>query len=214
MYRLVSNISKSYDRYLKTAHSEGICMGMTLTWLGDVLKNSKGRSPDKCLQKTVFPVSGDEAALVNFYERSFSKQENYLKRVDAYQAKGGRESDVKFMAAYKDRKQRIVEAKNKVPGLHYRNYPLKFYREIKGLDADKASLPAHQGVVIFIDILRQEQNSHATGAIRISEEVTYFLDPNYGLYRIDSKEPNKEIENILYGHYGRFYFYEQIVVTN
>lgn len=214
MYKLVSNIEQTYSRYTDKIKSDGVCMGMTLTWLGDFLKSPNGRSADKCLQKSMFPKDVDEAALQAIFERASRKQAHYEERSVAYRLSGGKEHNLKFLAAYKDKKQRINEIKRQIPGLHYREYPLAFYRDIKGLSVENASSSTKQGVLISIDMLRQNQNLHVTAAIRINQMVTYFLDPNYGLYRIDSKEPNKEIEAILYRQYGRFYFSGQIVVSN
>ncbi|MBU9836209.1 hypothetical protein J1786_15490 [Rahnella sp. L72c] len=213
MYKLISNIQPAYIRYLDKFESKGECMGMVLTWLGDVLKSPMGRSAEKCLQKSVFPKDVDEAALQVLFERSTRKQTHYTDRNRAYVLSGGKESNLKFLAAYKDKKQRINEIKRNIPGLYYREYPLTYYRDIKGLDVENAYSSTKQGVMISVDLLRENQNLHVTAAIRMSEILTYFLDPNYGLYRIDGKEPNKEIEAILYRQYGRFYFSGQIVVS-
>ncbi|MCX2945218.1 hypothetical protein FS594_12200 [Rahnella aquatilis] len=213
MYKLISNIEPAYVRYADKIGSEGVCMGMVLTWLGDVLKSPMGRSAEKCLQKSVFPKDVDEAALQVLFERSARKQTNYTDRSIAYILSGGKEPNLKFLAAYKDKKQRINEVKRHIPGLYYREYPLTYYRDIKGLDVENACSSTKQGVMISVDMHRQKENPHVTAAIRMSESLTYFLDPNYGLYRIDGKEPNKEIEAILYRQYGRFYFSGQIVVS-
>lgn len=216
MYTMERNIFESYTKFLDINKSDGTCMGMTLTWLGDILKESNGRAPYKNLQRTFFPDVKDNISLTRFYERGFAKQQNYASRYEAFEKNVKNHAAVTsdmFTAKYKDRKQRAVEAKNSVAGLHYRHAPLTSYRDIQGLDVNNVCSPPKSGVIIILDIGKANQNPHAVAAIRTSEYDTYFFDPGYGLFHITEKQPNRDIESILYKHYKRFYFSGQIVIS-
>lgn len=219
MHKLIIDFRSIYIDFLSKNQVEGVCFGLSLTWLGDMLKNrNMGGSGAVVYQRypkeSIFPAANDVKLLTDTFHRARLKQIHMEERTENYNQRSVSEVGYSlFTAKYKDRKQRALEAKYKVPGLRYTHSYITRHKDIKALDWNLTSLPQKQGVIILFTLGPRVADGHAVAAIRFNQNETYFLEPNYGLFLITGNNPTEEIDKIIFQKYGYFKLKEQIVIT-
>ncbi|MFD3237761.1 hypothetical protein ACE2AK_01235 [Rahnella perminowiae] len=219
MYKIICDFRSIYIKFLSQNQVEGVCFGLSLTWLGDMLKSRNMRGSgftvyNRYPKESIFPGAKDVTLLIDTFHRARLKQIHMEGRTENYNQRSANEvSCALFTAKYKDRKQRSLEAKYKVPGLRYTYSNITRHKEIKALDWNSTSIPLKQGVIIIFTLGPRVADSHAVAAIRFNQNETYFLEPNYGLFLITGDNPTEVIDKIVFQKYGYFKFKEQIVIT-
>ncbi|MBU9856018.1 hypothetical protein [Rahnella bonaserana] len=219
MFRLIRDFRAVYNDFLSRDNNDGYCMGLSLTWLGDMLKNRTIRKPapsafQRYPKECIFPSVENTKLLIDTFERARLKQLNMEKRVgDYFKYSRNYFETAFFIAKYKNRKQIFLEEKYKVPGMRYTHSNISTHREIKGLDINESSSLSKQGVIIIIDFGAADDSSHAVAAFRYNKNSVYYLDANYGLYHITGSNPTEDIERIIRQKYGKFTFRGQILIT-
>ncbi|WP_447866238.1 hypothetical protein [Rahnella bonaserana] len=219
MHKLIVDFKVTYYNFLTKYELEGVCFGLSLTWLGDMLKNRHRASSVPAVyqrypKEMIFPAAKDVKLLTDTFHRARLKQIHMQERTESFNQTSASEVDYPlFTAKYKDRKQRALEAKYKVPGLRYTHSKIRGYKDIKALDWNSSSLPLKQGVIIFFIFGPNVRYSHAVAAIRFNQNETYFLEPNQGLFHITGDNPAEVIDKIIFKKYGYFRINEQIVIT-
>lgn len=219
MFRLIRDFKVVYDDFLSKDNSAGYCMGLSLTWLGDMLKNRTIKKPassafQRYPKECIFPSVENTKLLIDTFQRARLKQLNMEKRVgDYFKHSRNYFETAFFIAKYKNRKQIFLEEKYKIPGMRYTHSYIVSHREIKGLDINESSSLSKKGVIIIINFGSMDNSSHAVAAFRYNKNSVYYLDPNYGLFHITGSNPTEDIERIIRQKYDNFSFRGQILIT-
>lgn len=210
MIKLVVDIEIEYMLFTMKHSSSGYCVGFCLKWLGDILNKNKPGYP-----KGVFFVDvNDKAELIKLMERARKKHDSYETNRQIYGSRvGNPAAQVEFFSKYNDYKQRDLEKKSGQAGLFYK-YSDVINGDITGLSRYPiASLPKQGVMLTFAFNHEGVQASHAVAAVRVSEEICYFFDPNNGVYEIIDRNPEFEIGSLISRVYGSHRIQQQVVVS-
>jgi hypothetical protein len=219
----ITSIEKNYGSFTDEHKSEGYCFGFCLTWLGDILKDRSSqysgrwysgwftpvKSPEK---KALLPT--DYASQRRFFDRARRKQENSERRADKDNADGFSVLEHEEVTVnYKNRHQREKEIITGVPGLKYSLRERSSFMAMTTLNANEDKNPSSGMIIKFQFSDEGEAAHHAVAAFRYSEFESFFLDPNYGLFKTVSAYPMLEIVDFLSGKYQDPIAVSEIIVT-
>lgn len=220
------NTRNLYKSYLDEHNSRGVCMGLCLTWLGNILKARPEEKPKGWLASWFYSspqqtpamkalLPSESARLIQLFERAFRKQVNYKKRYSEYRT--GRKCKLthdEIMVNYKNEHELEKETISGVPGLVYRSIPRSHFILCKGVD-DLNNKDTLTGVIITFKFIHTsgKQGAHAVAAFRIAEHDTLFLEPNYGLFRADTQYPMMEINDFLERKYKNITPTKEIIIS-
>lgn len=209
------NIRNLYISFLEKNQSPGVCMGLCLTWLGDILKDRPNEQSGGWLSNWFYstakqtPASkallpSEAARLTQLFERAFRKHNNYIKRYQ--EQKDGGFSQLTYDEVtinHKNQLQLERERASGIPGLTYHSSKYNNFMFYRGLDTynDKDILT---GVIITFKLRLAPGGAyagHAVAAFRVDEFETLFFDPNFGLFKTCTKYPMMEIISHLKRQY-------------
>ena len=205
-------IRKTYNSFIDEKKSEGCCIGLCLTWLGDILKErpvqqrggwfsgwlsgwfSTPLTPDK---KALIP--SDTAKLRLVLERSYRRHESYLRSCKESQQDPKRQTGRhQVFVNYKNFRQAEKERITGVPGLQYRLITRNDFMLFNGVNSFGQAHPLTGAIIAFrFSEVPGEVGYHAVAAFRYSASEFFFLDPILGLFKTSSSYPMLDITKYI-----------------
>ncbi len=207
----ITSIEKNYRSFTDEHKSEGYCFGFCLTWLGDILKDRSSQYSGRWFSGWFTPVKSPEkkallptdyASQRLLFDRARRKQENSERQADEDNAQGFSQLDHEEVTVnYKNRRQREKEMITAVPGLKYSLHERSSFMTMSTLNTRENKNPLSGMIIKFQFTDEGEEACHAVAAFRYNEFESFFLDPNYGLYKTVSAYPMLEIVEFLSSKY-------------
>lgn len=211
---LVVDFKKQYSRFLDRNNSSGVCMGFCMVWLGDVFKNRHMQSgffskwaPKWLASPSVAGIPCDDKSLDTLFQRAHRRYNNYYLYTEVTDPFNCLTTD-EMVVNYKNKRQMTLAKEGGVAGLKYSYRKLDNLFSAKGLNYTGIL----QGTIINFCWLKTD-DSHAVAVMSISPTESYFLDPNFGLYKINREHMVIEICNILESNYSNIRVESQIIIS-
>lgn len=214
---LVVNFKEQYAAFIRRYKSNGICMGLCLVWLGDILKNR----PDPAqagfaarwtpswlsAPSSIAHIPFDQVALEALFQRALKRQKSYLLKSENHDPYHP-QARTAILVNKKNQRQLFLEEKSGNPGLKYT------YREFDNLFATQGLdfTGRAQGTIITMWFPKRN-TAHAIAVISLSPRETYFLDPNLGLFKVDSANIALEIAENVLATYENPRIADQIIIS-
>ena len=211
---LVVNFQDQYFKFVKENKGGGLCMGLCLVWLGDILKNrpvegqgfmSKWTPVWLSSSSPIARIPRDKTELDKLFHRAKKRQDNYVLKSNG---RANHLSRTERMVNYKNQRQAQLEDESGNPGLQYT------YREFDNIFTTQGVefTGRLQGTIISM-CFPKKNIGHAVAVISLSPDETYFLDPNVGLYKVDNKNITMEIAEFIIGNYEDVQIAQQIIIS-
>jgi len=205
-------IRKTYNSFLDEKKSEGVCFGLCLTWLGDILKERPAQKMGNWFPGWLSgwfspPLTADKKALIPsdtvklrlLLERAYRRHESYLKSCRESQQDPKRQTGRhEAFVNYKNFRQAEKEKITGVPGLQYRLIARNDFMLFNGLNLSGHAHPLTGTIIAFrYSEIPGEVGYHSVAAFRYNATECFFLDPNLGLFKTSSSYPMKDVTQYI-----------------
>lgn len=215
---LVVDFKKQYLDFLRANNNGGVCMGFCLVWLGDILKNRPVQAQTGFMARwtpswfssaapsSIARIPVEKVAFEQLLQRAQRRQNNYELRC-TNRDPSNYLSTSEILVNYKNCRQMEFEERSGSLGLEYKCKNLEDFFSAKAVDFSGRL----QGTIINL-LLKETRSPHAIAVISTSPQETYYLDPNAGLYKVDSRNILLEIADTILRRYNNPRIINQIII--
>ncbi|QLK60692.1 hypothetical protein GE278_07905 [Enterobacteriaceae bacterium Kacie_13] len=146
-------------------------------------------------------------SLDSLFQRAFKRQKSYELKSENNDP-FNHLTRAEILVNKKNQRQLFLEEKSGNPGLKYTYRKFDNLFATQGLDFTGRA----QGTIISL-WFPKTNFAHAIAAIRLSPKETYFLDPNLGLFKVDSANITLEIAENVLSTYENPRIADQIIIS-